>query len=200
MVGIGEAAFHMASLVAHRFSVVTTLSRSIPVIENNLLRYGLDRRCARVRASDVPVLALDDPASNARARIGAEIEQALAEDGADCIVLGCAGMADLPQRFSADSGCRWSTGSRRPSCSQRHSRRWALTSKARRLCRTRLPKTYSGMFARFAPKAVNRTRRPLADRFALAQSWAIVRSGWPFASARLARTGRHPRTGTFLDT
>src|SRR5438270_7258312 len=27
VIGIGEAAFHLASLVAHRFSVVTTLSR-----------------------------------------------------------------------------------------------------------------------------------------------------------------------------
>ena len=68
VVGIGEAAFHMASLLAHRFAVVTTLARSIGVIETNLLRYGLDRRCARVRASDVAVLELEDPASDARAR------------------------------------------------------------------------------------------------------------------------------------
>ena len=33
VIGIGEAAFHMASLVAHRFTVVTTLSRSIAAIE-----------------------------------------------------------------------------------------------------------------------------------------------------------------------
>jgi Asp/Glu/hydantoin racemase len=70
VVGVGEAAFHMASLLCHRFAVVTTLSRSIPVIEHNLGRCGLDRRCARVRAADVPVLALDNPTSNARARIG----------------------------------------------------------------------------------------------------------------------------------
>ena len=63
VVGIGEAGFFTAAMLAHRFSVVTTLSRSVPVIENNLLRYGLDRRCARVRACDVPVLELDDPAS-----------------------------------------------------------------------------------------------------------------------------------------
>ena len=30
VIGIGEAAFHMASLIAARFSVVTTLARSIP--------------------------------------------------------------------------------------------------------------------------------------------------------------------------
>jgi len=68
VVGIGEAGFHAATMLAHRFAVVTTLSRSVPVLENNLLRYGLDRRCARVRATDVPVLELENPASNARWR------------------------------------------------------------------------------------------------------------------------------------
>jgi len=95
VVGIGEAAFHLASLIAHRFSVVTTLSRSIAPIEANLVKYGLDRRCARVRACEVPVLALDDPDSDACDRLSAEIANALQEDGSEAIVLGCAGMADL---------------------------------------------------------------------------------------------------------
>jgi len=100
VVGIGEAAFHVASLVAGRFSVVTTLGRSIPAIELNLLKYGLASRCARVRAAEVPVLALEDPASDARARIEAEIEAALREDRAEAIVLGCAGMVDLAADLS----------------------------------------------------------------------------------------------------
>ena len=104
VIGIGEAAFHMASLVAGRFSVVTTLSRSIPAIEHNLVRYGLASRCARVRASEVPVLALEDPGSDAAARIAAEIERAKAEDRAEAIVLGCAGMADLAARLTAAHG------------------------------------------------------------------------------------------------
>jgi allantoin racemase len=95
VIGIGEAAFHLAALIAHRFSVVTTLSRSIAPIETNLMKYGLDRRCARVRACEVPVLALEDPASGARGKLSAEIERAKAEDGAEAIVLGCAGMAEL---------------------------------------------------------------------------------------------------------
>ncbi len=66
VIGIGEAAFHMASLIAGKFSVVTTLSRSIAPIEHNLLKYGLAARCARVRAADVPVLALEEPGSDAR--------------------------------------------------------------------------------------------------------------------------------------
>jgi allantoin racemase len=95
VIGIGEAAFHLASMLGHRFSVITTLSRSIAVIENNLLKYGLAGRCAKVRACELPVLSLDDPTSDAAAKIGAEIELAKREDRAEVIVLGCAGMADL---------------------------------------------------------------------------------------------------------
>jgi allantoin racemase len=102
VIGIGEAAFHLASLVAHRFSVITTLSRSIAAIETNLMKYGLERRCGRVRAAEVPVLALEDPASGARAEIAAQIEKAKAQDRAEAIVLGCAGMADLAEALSAE--------------------------------------------------------------------------------------------------
>ena len=101
VVGIGEAAFHMASLVAGKFSVVTTLSRSVPAIEHNLVRYGLASRCAKVRASDVPVLELEVPGSNARGKISEEIKRAIRDDRAEAIVLGCAGMADL-----AAAACR----------------------------------------------------------------------------------------------
>jgi allantoin racemase len=104
VIGIGEAAFHLASLIAHRFSVVTTLSRSIAPIEGNLMKYGLDRRCARVRACEVPVLALEDPASGARAKLSAEIERAMAEEGAEAIVLGCAGMAELAASLARQHG------------------------------------------------------------------------------------------------
>jgi allantoin racemase len=61
VIGIGEAAFHMASLIAAKFSVVTTLSRSIAPIEHNLVRYGLAAR-ARVCA---PAMC---PCSRSRSR------------------------------------------------------------------------------------------------------------------------------------
>jgi allantoin racemase len=80
VVGIGEAAFHMASLLSNRFSVVTTLARSVPAIEHDLARYRLAARCAGVRASNTPVLDLEEPESNAGARIGVEIARAIEED------------------------------------------------------------------------------------------------------------------------
>src|SRR4030095_9652680 len=95
VVGVGEAAFHLACLVAGCFSVITTLSRSVPAIEHKLTKYGLAARCRRVRAAEVPVLELELPSSNARERISSEIRKAVQEDRAEAIVLGCAGMADF---------------------------------------------------------------------------------------------------------
>jgi allantoin racemase len=103
VIGIGEAAAHAATLIAHRFTVVTTLSRSIPALEANLLRYGFERR-SRVRAADVAVLDLEKPGSDARQRIDAEIARAISEDRAEAIVLGCAGMARLAADLSQTHG------------------------------------------------------------------------------------------------
>lgn len=104
VIGIGEAAYHAATLIANRFTVITTLARSIPALEHNLMKYGFERR-ATIRAAEVPVLALEDTGSDARARIDAEIARALAEDRAEAIVLGCAGMAKLARDLSAQHGC-----------------------------------------------------------------------------------------------
>jgi allantoin racemase len=104
VIGIGEAAFHLASMVSGKFSVVTTLARSVPAIEHNLAKYGLASRCARVRSSEVPVLDLELPGSDARRKISAEIARAIAEDRAEAIVLGCAGMADLANSLSQEHG------------------------------------------------------------------------------------------------
>ena len=66
------------------------------------LRHG--RALRTVRAADIPVLALEDPASGARDQLRGEIARALDEDRAEAIVLGCAGMADLAADLSAEFG------------------------------------------------------------------------------------------------
>lgn len=104
VIGIGEAAYHFASILANKFSVVTTLARSVPALEHNLHRYGLASRCVRVRSSEVAVLELEHAAGPARARINAEIRLAIKEDRAEAIVLGCAGMTDLTDSLSAEHG------------------------------------------------------------------------------------------------
>lgn len=102
--GIGEAAMHHAAFLGAGFSLVTTLSRSVPVFRHNAQRYGLVSLLRSVRAAEVPVLALEDESSGARLLVRDEVERAIREDGAECIVLGCAGMADLARWLMAETG------------------------------------------------------------------------------------------------
>jgi allantoin racemase len=153
VVGIGEAGFFAAAMLAHRFSVVTTLARSVPVIENNMLRYGLDRRCARVRAAEVPVLELESPASGARRKIADEIARALPEDGAEAIVLGCAGMADLAASLGEEFSVPVIDGVAAAVVMAEGLAAIGLRTSKRGGYATPLPKAYSGPFARFSPKA-----------------------------------------------
>lgn len=95
VIGIGQAAFHMAALRNWRFSVVTTLSVSVPIIEENIAGYGLSPFLGRVRASEVPVLELERDPGTATRIITDEARRALAQDQVDAIVLGCAGMTSL---------------------------------------------------------------------------------------------------------
>ncbi|MGO4112716.1 aspartate/glutamate racemase family protein [Rhizobium ruizarguesonis] len=98
ILGLCESAVVTAGFLAQRFTVVTTLERSRVLIDNLVRRYGMGDR-ARVRASDIPVLELEDAASGAIGKLRAEIERALSEDGAEAIVLGCAGMTDLAREL-----------------------------------------------------------------------------------------------------
>jgi len=152
VVGIGEAAFHLATLVAGKFTAVTTLSRSVPAIEHNLMRYGLISRCARVRAADVAVLDLEVPGSPARARISREIDLAIHEDHAEAIVLGCAGMADLAQALSDEHGLPVIDGvSAAVKLAESLSELRLVTSKSGAYAKP-LPKLYTGAMAPFSPE------------------------------------------------
>jgi len=101
VVGLGQASFHYAAMRTWRFSVVTTLAVSVPIIEANVHASGLGDWLGRVRASDVPVLALEANPGAAQAPILAEARRAEAEDGVDAIILGCAGMVALSQAVDA---------------------------------------------------------------------------------------------------
>lgn len=104
VLGICEAAVKAASMLATSFSVVTTLPRSVPVIEHLIHGYGLSHQCRRVRSASIPVLALEEPGSNARIKVRDEIMRAIEEDRCEAVVLGCAGMADLTAWLSQETG------------------------------------------------------------------------------------------------
>ena len=57
-----------------------------------------------MRAIDLPVLALEDDPASARRLLRAEILAAREQDGAEAVVLGCAGMAELCDWLAAETG------------------------------------------------------------------------------------------------
>lgn len=99
VLGIGQASYFTAALRQWRFSVVTTLPISVPILEQNIHAHGLTQYLGKVRASNIPVLELEAKPEAAARRIAEEIAAAQTEDQADAVVLGCAGMASLTKNL-----------------------------------------------------------------------------------------------------
>ncbi|RWE39799.1 MAG: aspartate/glutamate racemase family protein [Mesorhizobium sp.] len=153
VIGICEAALSMASFIAQRFTVVTTTERSRVPVEGLVQRYGMSGR-ARVRAADIPVLALEDPASGAVGRLRDEIARAVEEDRAEAIVLGCAGMADLAQRLQSEFGLPVVDGVGAALKQAEALVALGLATSKRGAYATPLAKPYRGMLKSFSPGAV----------------------------------------------
>ncbi|TWP35490.1 Asp/Glu racemase [Leekyejoonella antrihumi] len=104
VLGIAEAAMKAATLLGRSFSVVTTVGRTVGRAWDLTRIYGLERQCAGIHACEIPVLALEQDPEHSYRTILASAAQALESDGSDVIVLGCAGMADLPSRLATKLG------------------------------------------------------------------------------------------------
>ncbi|NUS00676.1 MAG: Asp/Glu/hydantoin racemase [Kribbellaceae bacterium] len=104
VVDITEAAAQVAMMIGRSYSVVTTLDRAVPQIEDRLLLAGLSGRCASVRASGLAVLELEQDPGRAVDAIVAESVRVVTEDKAEVICLGCGGMAGLDGKVGAATG------------------------------------------------------------------------------------------------
>lgn len=104
VIGIAEAAMHMATMVATRFSIVTTLPRTVIIARHLLQQYGFEHHCAALHAIDLPVLALEDGTGLAQEKVREGCIQAKRQDGSGAIVLGCGGMATLARELTLELG------------------------------------------------------------------------------------------------
>ncbi|WP_236216522.1 aspartate/glutamate racemase family protein [Pseudomonas rhodesiae] len=104
VVDITEAAASTAMFLGHAYSVVTTLDRTVPLIEDRLKLAGLSARCASVRASGMAVLELEEDPLAAMEAIVRQAELAIHEDKAEVICLGCGGMAGLDEQIRQRTG------------------------------------------------------------------------------------------------
>ena len=104
VVDITEAAASTAMFLGHAYSVVTTLDRTVPLIEDRLKLAGLYQRCASVRASGMAVLELEEDPPAAMEAIVRQAELAIRDDKAEVICLGCGGMAGLDEQIRQRTG------------------------------------------------------------------------------------------------
>ncbi|CAN5854263.1 hypothetical protein BH11PSE8_BH11PSE8_39830 [soil metagenome] len=162
VIGIAEAAMHTASFLGGSFSVVTTLARTIGTAQHLAEVYGMSRFCAKVRACEVAVLELEEPGSGARERILQECRDALAQDGSEVIVLGCAGMADLCEYIAQTLGVPVVDGVA------------AATLQVASLVRQRLFTSKRGELARPLPKQIAGLLSPFSLRSAEADSFGMA--------------------------
>ena len=104
VVGIAEAAMLTACTVAHSFSIVTVLPRVRPFLEDVVRYHGFESRCASIRTTPLSVLDCERDPSAAEREIVKASRAAIAEDGAEAICLGCAGMGPLDKAVQDQVG------------------------------------------------------------------------------------------------
>ncbi|MDN7180630.1 aspartate/glutamate racemase family protein [Caballeronia sp. SEWSISQ10-4 2] len=103
VIGIGQAGLSAALQLGERVGVIAVSSRGIPRHLRYYRTLGVDRRIAGELAIDLPVADSGD--ENLALQRLIETAKTLRDDaGADVIVLGCAGMAELRSRVEAAVG------------------------------------------------------------------------------------------------
>ena len=100
VIGICQASMQTASILSNSFSIITSLERSIPAIENLVIKYGMERFCKSIIASNIPVLDLDKNESYAKSIISKIIENILKDNLSESIILGGAGMSNLATQLT----------------------------------------------------------------------------------------------------
>lgn len=92
VVGPCQTGMHVASMLGHKFSVITVMRRLIPSFENTAALCGLSSKLASVRSVDIPVLDLEADLAATALRLVQEGRKAVEEDGAEALIFGCTGL------------------------------------------------------------------------------------------------------------
>lgn len=92
VVSISEGTQLIASLLGHKYTVLTMLKQFIPYQEDLVRLYGLENKCASVRGINVNVEKCVTDREETLNQLKEEILKIVEEDGAEVVLLGCAGL------------------------------------------------------------------------------------------------------------
>ena len=104
VVGIEEAALHVAAMLGARFSVMTTLKQRVPSKREHVYMRGLEHFLASVRSLGQPTAENDADPEGTKKKVVEEGKKAIKDDGAEVIILGCAGMAGYTSDIETELG------------------------------------------------------------------------------------------------
>jgi allantoin racemase len=102
VMGIMECGILTALTIGQRFGIIAILENSIARHLRTIITMGVQSRLAGERAIGLPVIELSDESKTLPRMIATA--KALREDGADSVVMGCAGMAQYRERVEQAAG------------------------------------------------------------------------------------------------
>lgn len=97
VVGIEEATLHMAAMLGAKFSIMTPRKQRIASKVEHVHLRGLSHFLASVRSLDLTVAETEADPVKTKQRLIEVSRIAVEEDGAEVIIMGCAGMAGYTQ-------------------------------------------------------------------------------------------------------
>ena len=92
VIGPCETAMHYASMLGHKFSVITVLERLRSQFENMSLMYGISSKLASVKAVDIPVLELENDLDETVKQLAIKSIEAIEQDHSSVMIFGCTGL------------------------------------------------------------------------------------------------------------
>ena len=100
VIGIGEASFYTANIIANKFSVITNVSQSHEALKNNLVKYDMDHKCVSLKSIEVPILDMETMSKSNLTKLENEIQRTISEDRPEAIIITSAGIINLAKDLS----------------------------------------------------------------------------------------------------
>ena len=87
VIGIGEASFYTANIIANKFSIITNVSQSHEALKNNLIKYDMDHKCVSLKSIEVPILDMETMSNSNLTKLENEIQRTISEDRPEAIII-----------------------------------------------------------------------------------------------------------------
>ena len=162
VIGIAEASFYTAAMLAERFSVVSVIPRIRTMLEELVKTYGMQDKVVAIRTTPLYVLDIERDPVGSFDKLRDEVRRSVKEDDAEAVCLGCAGFAEFAQELEDELGVPVLDG---VVCATKQAEVLVELGKKTSKLKTYRPpekKRFVGMFAQFSTDGETAKSKPRA--------------------------------------